>query len=86
MASVQTTFLSDPTVRETLENGLSVIFLPIQHSNVLALQLWVKTGSIHEGHFLGSGVSHFVEHMVFKGTETRDYEKFSKRLKTKARS
>ena len=74
MASVQTAFLSDPTVHETLENGLSVIFLPIQHSNVLALQLWVKTGSIHEGNFLGSGVSHFVEHMVFKGTETRDYE------------
>ena len=78
MASVQTAFLSDPTVHETLENGLSVIFLPIQHSNVLALQLWVKTGSIHEGHFLGSGVSHFVEHMVFKGTETRDYEKIFK--------
>ena len=74
MHETQTAFLSDPTAHETLENGLSVIFLPIQRSNVLALQLWVKTGSIHEGEFLGSGVSHFVEHMVFKGTETRDYE------------
>ena len=67
-------FLSDPSVHETLENGLSVIFLPVQRSNVLALQLWVRTGSIHEGEFLGSGISHFVEHMVFKGTETRNYE------------
>ena len=84
MTSVQTAFLSDPTVHETLENGLSVIFLPIQHSNVLALQLWVKTGSIHEGNFLGSGVSHFVEHMVFKGTETRNYEKIFKNMQQPA--
>ena len=56
-----------------LENGLSVIYLPIPNTQVLALQMWVKTGSIHEGSFLGSGVSHFVEHMVFKGTQHRTY-------------
>lgn len=66
-------FLSNPSTYTTFENGLSVIFLPIQHSNVLALQVWVKTGSIHEGRWLGSGISHFVEHMVFKGTEKRSY-------------
>ncbi len=74
MSSHQTVvFLSNPSTDTTFENGLSVIFLPIQHSNVLALQVWVKTGSIHEGRWLGSGVSHFVEHMVFKGTEKRSY-------------
>ena len=56
-----------------LENGLSVIYLPVLNTQVLALQMWVKTGSIHEGSFLGSGVSHFVEHMVFKGTQHRTY-------------
>lgn len=56
-----------------LDNGLSVVFLPTLNSDVLALQMWVKTGSIHEGRFLGSGISHFVEHMVFKGTKKRSY-------------
>ena len=35
------------------------------------MQAWVATGSIHEGEKLGSGLSHFLEHMVFKGT--RDF-------------
>lgn len=66
-------FLSYDSHHFHLENGLSVVFLPIPNSDVLALQMWVKTGSIHEGRFLGSGISHFVEHMVFKGTEKRSY-------------
>ena len=38
---------------------------------VVSLQLWVKTGSLHEGSYLGSGISHYIEHLVFKGTERR---------------
>ncbi len=66
-------FLPTPSIHFQLENGLKVIFLPIQHTDVLAIQVWVKTGSIYEGEFLGSGISHFVEHMVFKGTKKRSY-------------
>ena len=62
-----------PSVHFQLENGLKVIFLPMSHTDVLAIQVWVKTGSIYEGEFLGSGISHFVEHMVFKGTQKRSY-------------
>lgn len=54
------------TVR-TLPNGLTLILDPDDSAPVVSSQLWIETGSIHEGRLLGSGVSHFLEHMVFKG-------------------
>ena len=56
---------------ETLPNGLTLILDPDPAAPVVSAQIWVETGSIHEDGLLGSGVSHFLEHMVFKGT--RDY-------------
>ncbi len=38
---------------------------------VASVQAWVATGSIHEGEWLGAGLSHLLEHMLFKGTATR---------------
>ena len=35
---------------------------------VVSLQYWVGTGSMNEGHWQGSGLSHLLEHLVFKGT------------------
>ena len=59
-------------VVETLANGLTLIFDPDASVPVVSAQIWVETGSIHEDKKLGSGLSHFLEHMVFKGT--RDYQ------------
>lgn len=56
---------------ETLPNGLTLILDPDPAAPVVSTQIWVETGSIHEDRHLGSGLSHFLEHMVFKGT--RDY-------------
>ena len=57
---------------ETLPNGLSLI-LQLEPANpVISTQIWVETGSMHEDQHLGSGISHFLEHMVFKGT--RDFD------------
>jgi zinc protease len=65
------TFWREPVVREILPNGLTLI-LRSDHSAALAsVQVWVKTGSIHEGERLGSGLSHYLEHMLFKGTDRR---------------
>lgn len=50
-----------------LPNGLAVILDPDSAAPVVSAQVWVETGSLHEGALLGSGVSHFLEHMVFKG-------------------
>jgi len=57
--------------RLTLPNGLTLILDPDTSAPVISVQAWVATGSIHEGEKLGSGLSHFLEHMVFKGT--RDF-------------
>lgn len=57
--------------RLTLPNGLTLILDPDPSAPVISVQAWVATGSIHEGEKLGSGLSHFLEHMVFKGT--RDF-------------
>ncbi|MDR2863816.1 MAG: insulinase family protein [Puniceicoccales bacterium] len=55
-------------LRRVLPNGLTVFFAPEYNAGLVSVQVWVKTGSIHEGDLLGSGLSHYLEHMVFKGT------------------
>ena len=57
---------------ETLPNGLTLILDPDPTAPVVSAQIWVATGSMHEDAHLGAGISHFLEHMVFKGT--RDYD------------
>ncbi len=57
---------------ETLPNGLTLILDPDAAAPVVSAQFWVATGSMHEDAHLGAGISHFLEHMVFKGT--RDYD------------
>jgi len=54
----------------TLSNGIRVISQRIPHSCSVTLGLWVVGGSRHElpEH---SGVSHFIEHLIFKGTDSR---------------
>jgi len=57
--------------RYTLPNGLTVLLKPDRAAPVSSVQVWVKTGSIHEGSYLGAGLSHYLEHMLFKGTTRR---------------
>lgn len=55
----------------TLENGLVVIVREDRSAPVVAAQAWCNTGSISEGRWLGAGLSHVLEHMLFKGTTSR---------------
>lgn len=56
--------------RDTLENGIRVIAEQMPHYRSVSMGVWVDAGSICEqGQELGS--SHFIEHMLFKGTEKR---------------
>ena len=55
----------------TLENGLTIIVREDHSAPVVSAQAWCLTGSIHEGKWLGAGLSHVLEHMLFKGTTTR---------------
>lgn len=53
----------------TYENGLSVFIRENNAAPVVNIQTWVKTGSIHEHEYIGCGLSHFLEHMVFQGSK-----------------
>lgn len=53
----------------TLDPELDTILDPTPGTPVLSAQLWVGTGSQHESALAGSGISHLLEHMVFKGTD-----------------
>lgn len=57
--------------RYVLDNGMIVILQELHTAPVVALEVWVKAGSITEGEYSGSGISHYVEHVLFKGTEKR---------------
>src|SRR5215203_2790280 len=61
-----------PGVRvTTLNNGLTIIVREDHSAPVVSAQAWCRTGSIDEGKWLGAGLSHVLEHMLFKGTTTR---------------
>ena len=44
--------------------------IPGASSPVVSVQAWVRAGSVHEQEFLGAGISHLLEHLVFKGTRS----------------
>jgi zinc protease len=61
-----------PGVKLTvLETGLTIIVREDHSAPVVSAQAWCMAGSVHEGKWLGAGMSHVLEHMLFKGTTTR---------------
>ncbi len=60
-----------------LENNLTVILKKITNLPLVSVQVWVKAGSVFEDD-TNNGISHFLEHLVFKGTKNYDVGKISK--------
>ena len=54
-----------------LPNGLTIIVREDRSAPVVSAQAWCATGSINEGSWIGAGLSHVLEHMLFKGTSSR---------------
>lgn len=55
----------------TLNNGVRIVCEKIPYVRSLSIGIWVKTGSRNETR-QNNGISHFIEHMLFKGTENRN--------------
>lgn len=53
-----------------LENGVKVVYQKLEGYKSVSVGAWIKTGSIHETAD-NNGISHFIEHMLFKGTAHR---------------
>ncbi|MDE2888349.1 MAG: pitrilysin family protein [Gemmatimonadota bacterium] len=68
--------MQSPFSTHTLDNGLRMVFESIPRINSAALGFYVHTGSRDEPAEL-AGVSHFLEHMCFKGTANRDWRRLS---------
>jgi zinc protease len=64
----------------TYENGLTLIVEEDRSAPVASVQAWCGTGSIHEDKWLGAGLSHILEHMLFKGTEKRPPGEIAKQV------
>lgn len=58
------------TKKYVLSNGVRIMFEPMEHMRSTSIGFWIQAGSINESKNL-NGISHFIEHMVFKGTEKR---------------
>ncbi len=56
--------------KDTLENGIRVVSETLPKSRSVSIGVWVKVGSRHEPPQIG-GISHFIEHLFFKGTGKR---------------
>jgi len=65
--------------RTELPNGLTIISEEMAHIRSVSIGIWIRTGSRHETQDL-NGISHFVEHMVFKGTKSRNAEAIARQV------
>jgi len=76
--ALATAAFAAPEVHEfTLGNGLKVLVKPDRRAPVVVSQVWYKVGSSYETEGL-TGISHMLEHMMFKGTESLGPGKFSR--------
>ncbi len=66
----------------TLANGLVILAKESVISNLVAIDVEIRAGSSLEEEYLGSGISHLVEHMLFKGTGTRGAGEIEKEIKS----
>src|SRR3954463_6994629 len=63
-----------------LTNGLTLIVQEDHSAPVASVQAWCATGSIFEDQRLGAGLSHILEHMLFKGTKTRSTSQIAQKI------
>src|SRR5438874_9455708 len=64
------TFPPSTAQKRVLPNGLTIIVQEDRSAPVASVQAWCGTGSVDENAHLGAGLSHILEHMLFKGTKT----------------
>lgn len=72
-------YLPESDVVYTLDNGLTVILKKSTFLPLISVQVWVKAGSVYETE-KNNGISHFLEHLVFKGTQKYKVNEISKKI------
>ncbi|MCC5858820.1 MAG: insulinase family protein [Ectothiorhodospiraceae bacterium] len=78
LSLLATPLMAEPRIQQfSLDNGMELIVRVDQRAPVVVSQLWFPVGSSHEPTGL-TGISHVLEHMMFKGTENRPTGEFSR--------
>lgn len=70
-----------PYTKVVLENGLTVVVKEVHSAPIAAVDIWVGTGAKNEDP-ADSGISHFFEHMLFKGTEKRKVGQIAREIES----
>ena len=65
-----------------LPNGQTVVIKQVKNNPIVTIDTWIRTGSINEDDS-NNGISHFLEHLFFKGTELHPTGEFDKILESK---
>ena len=66
-------------IKTTLDNGVRILTESVSHVGSASIGLWCRTGSINENPDEG-GITHFIEHMLFKGTERRTAKQIAEEI------
>ena len=74
------TFPPSTAQKWILPNGLTIIVQEDHSAPVASVQAWCATRSINEDQHLGAGLSHILEHMLFKGTKTRSTNEIAQKV------
>lgn len=77
-STVTIPYLSEEANVVTYDNGYTFVFVP-KRGDVFNISTWVRTGSIHEDDE-NNGISHFLEHLMFKGTKRFKPGEFDKMM------
>jgi predicted Zn-dependent peptidase len=78
-AASVSTLSKSPIVRDVLDNGLRILTERMTQVRSISIGVWLTRGSRHEAADR-SGIAHFVEHMLFKGTSTRSAEDIAQQI------
>ncbi len=74
------TFPPSTAKKWLLADGLTLIVKEDRSAPVASVQAWCATGSIYEDDKLGAGLSHILEHMLFKGTQTQKANDIARKI------
>ncbi|MBN1494018.1 MAG: insulinase family protein, partial [Candidatus Omnitrophica bacterium] len=62
-----------------INNKMRVVTIPMHGMNSVSIGVWVKAGARYEPNTI-AGISHFIEHLVFKGTTTKGVKKIKEAI------
>jgi len=72
-------YVTSTIARHVLPNGLVLVAEPMAHARSVSIGMWLRAGSRREPAAL-NGMAHFIEHMLFKGTERRSAEQIAREV------